>query len=261
MDAEVFRKFGELESRHWWFGARRDIVLAIVARFTPPGARLLDVGCGTGYFLERARERYQVSGADPSPIAIRMCAERGLTEISASDAADLSQVAGKPFDVVTLLDVIEHLDDDVAALNAAASALTEDGKVVVTVPAFQFLWTRHDDINHHRRRYTRVRLRSALEAAGFKVEQVSYFNSYLFPLALVERLGKRVLGLDRGADLALPPAPINALMARVFRAERSRLAGGKGFPLGLSVLGVGRVSRPRQRPVTSPERSVTSLPA
>ena len=242
MDAALFTRFGEVESRHWWFVARREIILAVLDRLVPIGSRLLDVGCGTGFFLERARERYATAGVDPSPIAIAMCADRALSGVRLGTATDLSSFGAERFDIVTLLDVIEHVDDDTGALRAAASVLEPGGHVVVTVPAFQFLWTTHDDVNHHRRRYTRRRLREALESGGFAVEQITYFNCYLFPLALVERLAKRLLRLKGGADLSLPPAPVGAIMQCVFRAELPRLGHGKGFPVGLSVLGVGRLA-------------------
>ncbi|HEU6450447.1 MAG TPA: class I SAM-dependent methyltransferase [Gemmatimonadaceae bacterium] len=241
MDAELFARFGEVESRHWWFAARREIVLGIIRRLAPDGACLLDVGCGTGYFLERARDHYSTAGVDPSPIAMAMCAGRKLTGVRSGSATDLSSFGDERFDIVTLLDVIEHVDDDVCAIRSAASVLRPGGRVVVTVPAFQFLWTAHDDINHHRRRYTRHRLGAVLGAGGFRVEQLSYFNCYLFPLALVERLGKRILRLDGGADLSLPPARVNALLQRIFRSEQNRLRRGGTFPVGLSVIGVGRL--------------------
>jgi 2-polyprenyl-3-methyl-5-hydroxy-6-metoxy-1,4-benzoquinol methylase len=242
MDTEMFARFKELESRHWWFLARRDIILAVIGQYALPGAGLLDVGCGTGFFLDRARDRYRTAGIDPSPIALAMCAERNLKEIRAGDAMDLSAFGSERFDVVTLLDVIEHVDDDVAALRAARSVLSATGRVIVTVPAFQFLWTAHDELNHHRRRYTKRLLIERFEASGLVVERVSYFNTYLFPLALAERMVKRLFHLGKGPDLSLPPALLNRTMRTVFAFERAQLERGGSFPVGLSVLGVGRPS-------------------
>lgn len=241
MDAELFTRFREMESRHWWFVARREIVLEVIERLALPKSRLLDVGCGTGFFLEGLRTLYITAGVDPSPIALSICANRNLGEVKSGSATDLSAFDGQRFDLVTLLDVIEHVDDDVAALEAARGVLKPGGHVVVTVPAFEFLWTAHDDLNHHRRRYTKQRLRSALEASGFRVERLTYFNCYLFPLAVVERIGKRVLHLDSGTDLVLPPERVNRIMRRIFGAERRRLSRGASFPVGLSVLGVGHL--------------------
>lgn len=242
MDAELFVRFGEVESRHWWFLARRDILLGIAARYAQPGARLLDVGCGTGFFLDRARERFNVIGVDPSPIALAMCAARNLPSVRNGTASDLSTVADERFELVTLLDVIEHLDDDVSALRAARAVLVPTGRVIVTVPAFQLLWTVHDEANHHRRRYTKRTLRRALELGGFKVEHITYFNSYLFVFALVERLTKKLLRARRDAELSLPPAPMNRAMRTIFAAEGRRLERGLGFFAGLSVLAVGSLA-------------------
>lgn len=242
MDAELFARFGELESRHWWFVARREIVLGVIASHVQSGARLLDVGCGTGFFLDRARESYSTAGVDPSSIALAMCERRRLEDVKQGSATDLSSLHGERFDLVTLLDVIEHVDDDISALQAARATLVPGGHIVVTVPAFQFLWTAHDDLNHHRRRYTKHRLRTALEASGFDVVHITYFNCYLFPLAFLERIGKRLLRLDGGPDLSLPPTLLNRAMRVIFGAERQRLEKGRSFPVGLSVLAVGRVS-------------------
>jgi 2-polyprenyl-3-methyl-5-hydroxy-6-metoxy-1,4-benzoquinol methylase len=241
MDDSLFQRFSEIEACHWWFVARREIVLSVIARLVAPGARLLDVGCGTGYFLERAQDLYEAAGVDPSPIAVEMCTRRHLQSVVLGSATDLSAFDGERFDLITLLDVIEHVDDDVLALRTASSKLERGGRLLVTVPAFQLLWTSHDDVNQHRRRYTRGQLRKAMKSAGLRVEQLSYFNSYLFPIALVERLTKRVLRLDHGADLSLPPAVVNAAMTRIFSMERHRLQRGSTFPVGLSVLAVGRL--------------------
>ena len=240
MDPQLFAMFRVLEERHWWFVARREILFALAKSLAPPRAALLDVGCGTGFFLARAKEHFAIVGVDPSPIAIQLCDDLGLDCVLPGTATDLSSVSEQHFDIVTLLDVIEHVDDDVAALRAAADALRPGGRVIVTVPAFQFLWSAHDDVNHHKRRYTTNGLGTAMRRAGLEPIYLTYFNSYLFPIAFVERLAKRALGLDKGADLSLPPTIVNAAMRRVFLAERSRLCSFRTFPVGLSVLAVGR---------------------
>jgi SAM-dependent methyltransferase len=240
MDPQLFAKFRALEERHWWFVARREIVFALAARLAPRQATLLDVGCGTGFFLARAKERFTVVGLDPSPVALELCRDIGLDCIVPGTAGDLSKIGEQRFDIVTLLDVIEHVDDDVAALRAAAGALKPGGSVIITVPAFQFLWSGHDEVNHHKRRYTRSALEAAMKRGGLDPLYLTYFNCYLFPMALSERLAKRALGLDKGADLSLPPTVLNATMQRIFLAERSRVCNFRRFPVGLSVLAVGK---------------------
>ncbi len=238
----MFAAFDRVERTHWWFGARRDIVLAVLARHVRPGARILDVGCGTGFFLEAASGRYDAWGVDPSPTAVRLCRERGLTQVL-EGVADPLPVSGA-FDAILFLDVLEHLDDDRGALIEARRHLAPGGIVLATVPAFMRLWSDHDVVNQHRRRYSRGQLARLLAAAGLAVDQLTYFNSYLFPAAAGERLARRVLRRPSHALLPVPPGPVNRLMHRVFAAERHRLARPRpgGFPVGLSVLGVAHAA-------------------
>jgi ubiquinone/menaquinone biosynthesis C-methylase UbiE len=255
MDPQLFAKFRALEERHWWFVARREIVIALATKLAPHQATLLDVGCGTGFFLARAKQHFSVVGLDPSPVALALCSDIGLDCTMLGTATDLSGVGEQRFDIVTLLDVIEHVDDDVAALRAAAGVLKPGGRVIVTVPAFQFLWSGHDDVNHHKRRYTRRGLEKAMRQGGLDQLYLTYFNCYLFPMAVGERLAKRALGLDKGADLALPPRIVNAAMQRIFLAERSRVSKLRKFPVGLSVLAVGRKRGDTLDGVSSPSPS------
>ena len=234
MDDQLYRAFAALEDTHWWFVARRKIIGRLIARWVPAGGTVIDVGCGTGGFLADLQAVYQVRGIDPSPLALDACRARGLSATHAGDATDPSTWGPLPVDAVTLLDVIEHLDDDEAALRAARSAVGTAGHVIVTVPAYQWLWTEHDVANQHRRRYTASRLRRSHQRAGLRPLQIGYFNALLFPLALVQRSMAK-LGLP--ADpLGAPPKLINRLFDRVFSSEATVVSGTvHGFPLGLSV--------------------------
>ena len=242
MDAVLYRQFQELEREHWWFVARREILLAVLRQHARVGGRFLDVGCGTGYRLERARESFDAWGIDASPIALEMCRERGLERVALGSAEDLTGVGGERFDVAGLFDVIEHLDDDAAALRNVHDVLVPGGVVVVTVPAYMFMWSAHDVVNQHRRRYVRGQLGRVLAGAGFRVEKLTYFNARLFPAALVTRAAKRIVG-GSGSDFALPSPRVNRMLTRAFAGEAPRvLAAGTagGFPFGLSILAVGR---------------------
>ena len=141
-------------------------------------------------------------------------------------------------EVVLLLDVIEHVDDDGAALAAARRAVAAGGLLVVTVPAYRWLWSGHDEVLGHRRRYTAAGLRAVVERAGFSVLRVSYFNSLLFPMVALVRLWKGLRG-DRGHDLRRPAAPLNRLLERVFAFER-HLVPRVALPFGASLLLIGR---------------------
>jgi SAM-dependent methyltransferase len=244
VDPELFNTFASVERTHWWFTARRDILLSITERHVAPGSAILDVGCGTGYFIEGLGGRYEAWGIDPSPISVRMCRERGLERVVQGTAYDLSSVGDRRFDAVYFLDVIEHLDDDARALVEAKRVLAPGGLVVITVPAFNFLWSDHDVVNEHRRRYDRPGLVALLDRVGLRVERLSYFNFYLFGLAGIDRLAGRLLRRRVSAELQVPSPLVNRLMGDTFRSERHRLADSsrKPFPFGLSLLAVARKS-------------------
>ena len=243
MDKSLYLKFYEVERTHWWFLARREILCSVTSHFVAPSSRILDTGCGTGFFIEKAKESYDVWGVDSSPLAVEMCHERGLTNVVNGSAIDLSGVSDKRFDAILLFDVIEHVEDDFAALRQARELLTPKGVIIVTVPAFMFMWSLHDELNHHKRRYVKIQLHNLLRDTGFSIEKLSYFNSYLFPLAVLSRWGRRILGRDDGGEFKIPAPRLNHWMKAIFAAETKgllKLSPTDSFPFGLSLLAVGR---------------------
>ena len=249
MDERLYEAFLRLERSHWWFVARQRILLDLTRRFVPPGGRILDVGCGTGYYLEEARREFDAHGIDFAETAVRMCYARGLTTVTNDTIDELAQRGTPPFDAVMFLDVIEHLDDDMGALTAARRVLKPGGLTLVTVPAYMFLWSPHDDANQHRRRYVASGLTRLLIAAGFRIELVTYFNTFLFPVALVHRMVQRLFPHRDYDELALPSTWVNRWCRRVFESETSivRGAGPHGrLPFGLSIAAVGRVAAGEQ---------------
>jgi SAM-dependent methyltransferase len=243
VDPSLFTTFATIERSHWWFIARRRIVMELVGRYLPPGESVVDVGCGTGFILEAAGQRYQAWGVDPSPLAVTMCRERGLDRVAEGSAEDLSMIPKGYFAGVLLLDVLEHLDDDLLALQQARNVLALGGIVFISVPAFKLLWSRHDVVNQHRRRYRLPELEKLLADAGFEVLRISYFNARLFPVAALSRVVFRALGWDPLLQLRVPAPWLNRALARVFEGEKSRLAGPsvrRPYPFGLSILAVAR---------------------
>jgi SAM-dependent methyltransferase len=242
MDPKLLTTFATVERTHWWFTARRDILLSVIERFVPAGGAILDVGCGTGYFIESASPRYEAWGVDPSPKAVALCRERGLEHVVQGSAYDLGAVNGRRFNGVLFLDVLEHLDDDARALKEAVRVLRPGGVVIATVPAFMWLWSGHDVVNHHKRRYRLRQIEALFREAGLAIERLTYFNFYLFPLASMDRLVSRVTGRRAAAELRVPPKLVNRLMADTFRLERERVADRSRvpYPFGLSILAVGR---------------------
>jgi SAM-dependent methyltransferase len=247
MEDVLYHTFYEIEKVHWWCVARRDILQAVVRDLLPTGGKVLDVGCGTGFFIESLMQepgpRFEGWGLDASPLAVSMCRERGLTHVHEGSATDLSAVAAERFDAIFMFDVLEHLDDDREALAEAAKLLAPGGRIVVTVPAFRFLWSKHDDVSMHKRRYTRAELARAFDDAGLPLAKLTYFNAFLFPLALARRVGRRLTRTDDGVEFDVPAKPVNDLFRRVFQAEQKAVvaSGPDGaYPVGLSILAATR---------------------
>ncbi len=229
------------EDRHWWFRARRDVVLAAVSRYAPAGfGSMLDVGCGTGGNLAALRAAFpeaSFTGVDASEDALEASRRRGL-HVVAGDASALP-VADGSADIVSALDVLEHLDDDRAAVREMARVLRPGGLLVVTVPAYKWMWGPHDELNHHKRRYVRSLLEPAVTDAGLEILTSTHFNTLLFPAAVLQRLVERVRAkrddLEESAG-----GPLSGALYAVFSLERHAVAAGWRMPYGLSILLVAR---------------------
>jgi|APLak6261675434_1056106.scaffolds.fasta_scaffold01230_2 2-polyprenyl-3-methyl-5-hydroxy-6-metoxy-1,4-benzoquinol methylase len=242
MESAEFEKHERHEANHWWFeGRRRCIASVLETRLKPAAARtLLDVGCGTGGMFPMLARFGVVSGAEYSSDA-RERAQRRFPEVSISRCELPDDLPAGPYTVVTAFDVIEHVDDPVGALRSMSQRLAPDGQLVVTVPAFQFLWSQHDVSLHHRRRYSRELLVEHMTAAGLRVTFESYFNTALFPVVLAARLAGRVLPrptTPHDTDLRPLPGPFNAALTRLFGSESKVLARGR-LPVGVSLIAVG----------------------
>jgi SAM-dependent methyltransferase len=239
MEDQVYRLLYEVENEHWWFTARKEILLRYLdARLPlPPTARLLDVGCGTGAILESFSRRYQAFGTDTAPQAIAFCRERGLQRLHCGtlDTYPLSE----PFDLITMLDMLEHVEDDDGLLRTGRRLLSDGGHILIAVPAFPSLWSKHDDILHHKRRYTRRGLRRLVEHAGFTVEHLTFLNCFLFPVAWMKRVAASATGTGEANDLEIPSRPLNGALREIFRIER-RILPRASLPIGLSLLCLAR---------------------
>ena len=255
MQEQLYRTFHDVEAHHWWMVARREIILSVARARFRPGASLLDIGCGTGAFLEAARPHFAVSGLDIAPQAVAFCHERGLAEVFEGSAMDLGKVAGRVFDGILLLDVIEHLEDDFSALRKARELLADDGRLLITVPAFMWFWSEHDEVNQHKRRYTAVQLRNLLRDTGFTAEKLSYYNSFLFPVAVAVRAWQAVWGI-KASEYDYRPGLANSLLRWIFSLEKHVLPRWN-FPFGVSLIAVARKTtaadaRPAETPRPPP---------
>jgi SAM-dependent methyltransferase len=238
MERVVYDRMAELDQLHWWYRARRQVLAALIRRraLPPPGGRILEVGCGTGHNLRMLGAFGAVEAIEVDPAA-RAVAERRLGRpVGAAPLPARDGVPSRAFDLIGSFDVIEHIDDDAAALASIARRLKPGGQFVMTVPAHGWMWSAHDEVNHHKRRYSKAGLKRLVEGSPLKLEALGYFNSLLFPLAVGARVAGKLTG-KQDSDDKLPPAPLNRALEAVF-AQEARLIGRVPLPPGLSLFAV-----------------------
>jgi len=241
MDVAEYQKMYELEGKYWWWVGRRRILRSILNKLNLDSAAILDVGCGTGINLNCLRDYGTITGVDISEYAIDFCKKRGFNNVSQGDAEKLD-FEDSTFDLITALDLLEHLDDN-KALGEFHRVLKLGGYLVVTVPAFNFLWSQHDEALHHQRRYTKDRLRRVLECQGFAIEKLSYWNTFLFlPIAALRLARKHMKNREIKTDVEELPDIVNSFLAVILRYE-SYLLAHINLPFGVSVLCVARADK------------------
>ena len=238
MDRSVYQHMAEMDQRHWWYRARREVLASLIAREVQPptDAQILEIGCGTGHNLAMLGQFGRVDALELDEEARALAEKRLGRKVMSAPLPRLAGVKKAHYDMIGAFDVIEHIDDDAAALASIAERLKPGGKLVMTVPAHQWMWSAHDVANHHKRRYSKRALKQLIESSPLKLDRVGYFNSLLFPLAVAERLASKLRGKE-DADLSLPPKPLNAALEYAFAAERHLIA---RLPLtpGLSLFAV-----------------------
>jgi len=239
----IYQQLYDLEDGHWWFRGRRAVLWALMRRAGLPdgvGAnRILDAGCGTGRNLAEFGVLGAARGVDPSPAAIEFCRRRGLTGVSEAGIEELPFDDGA-FDLILATDVLEHVERDDLAAAELRRVAAPGAVLVVTVPAYRWLWSQHDDSHHHLRRYTAPVLRSRLAAAGWRPEVLTYFNALLLPpIVLVRVLARRRSA--RRTDYQLTGGLMNRLLELPMRGEAALIGRGVRFPAGVSI---GMVCRP-----------------
>ena len=243
MERIVYEMMAAQDERHWWYRARREVLAALLRRRValPADAKILEIGCGTGHNFAMLAEFGHVDGLELDDEARAVAEKRLGRRVLDSPLPELAGVPEAHYDLIAALDVIEHIDDDRSAVAAIASRLKPDGRFIATVPAHQWVWSAHDVVSHHKRRYSKRSLRQLIEGAPLRVEAIGYFNSLLFPIALAQRLSSKALRKE-DTGLGMPAEPINSMLERIFAAER-RLIGRVPLPPGLSLFAIASLSK------------------
>jgi SAM-dependent methyltransferase len=242
MDRDYELQTHQAEDRHWWYRGRRTVLDGVIANLGLPGsARILDAGCGSGRNMVELSRYGRVTGIELSETSVALARQRNAGEVISGSLLEMP-FAQDSFDLAVTLDVIEHLEDDLAALRELRRTVAPGGALLVTVPAYQWLWSGHDEINHHHRRYTRGSLQKVAEAAGWRQERTTYFNSLLLPVAIMLRVLDRVntKTTESSLDLWVPPEPLNWVLERPLAFEAALIRRGGRIPAGLSLLAVFR---------------------
>ena len=230
----------KVDEHHWWYRGRRRIIRAELDRLPlPEGARILDAGCGSGRTLEELKDYGDTYGIELEPMAAELARGRGCGEVRVGSLEEIPWEAGT-FDLITCLDVLEHIPDDRLTLRELRRVSKPGGWLLVTVPAYQALWSLHDEANHHYRRYGRGTLRAAATEAGWLVRRMTSFNSLLFPPAALVRLAQRGRHLDSNyePEVKLGPGWLNETLERPLRLEARWIGRGRSLPAGLSLMGL-----------------------
>lgn len=240
MEEEVYRELAAAERDHWWFAARRNIIAKILdSLHLDPHSEILEVGCGTGGVLDLLSRYGNVSALESDAGARAIASARKTARVEAGMLPHDIPFGTQRFDVIAMFDVLEHIDDDAGALQALHERLKPQGVLLLTVPAYMFLWGRHDVVSQHKRRYVRKRLTELVQRSGYRVTYSTYFNTLLFPVVVAVRMLNRLLHRAEGSDIAMPPHLVNALLRSTFSSERFVLPHVR-LPFGVSLFVVAR---------------------
>jgi SAM-dependent methyltransferase len=239
MQQHTYAIMNRIEDSHWWYVGRRAILESFLeqivqnSKFKIQNSKILDVGCGTGGNLEMLDKFGAAEGVDVSDDALEFCKSKGLTVHKG--LAESLPFEDESFDVVTALDVVEHLDDDIAGLKEMHRVLKTGGKTLIFVPAFMWLWGVQDDVSNHRIRYTKKQIVERLEKSGFAIERATYANITFFAPILGGRTLMKLTGIKPESENIVNVSALNGIFGKLFGAERFWLKN-FNFPFGVSIV-------------------------
>ncbi|WP_417913876.1 class I SAM-dependent methyltransferase [Candidatus Electronema sp. JM] len=238
MEPEYYIQMAAAQETHWWFSARRLIIEQMLdALKLKENSKILEIGCGTGANLKLLEKYGQVSATEIDSYALNYTRKFFHGNLRQGSLPDNTPFFGEKFDLICMFDVIEHVENDMAALSNISNFLSSNGMVFITVPAYQWLYGEHDRINHHYRRYTVGRLKKLTNNSGLRIIRAGYFNTILFPIALFLRIFERIKGGKIVSEITVPANIINKIFYRIFSAEKFILPS-HSFPYGLSAFAI-----------------------
>lgn len=245
MEEISYLKTHSVQIKHWWYQARLEIIDRVLtshlSKNTPK--TILEIGAGSGVNIGRLQQFGKVDAVEMHEGG-RELIRNNFSDVETRDGSlpDPEVFAEKNYDVVCMFDVLEHVDQHQEALESIRGHINDDGRLFITVPAYQWLWSQHDVAMHHHRRYTRNTLQEVLGNAGWKVDRIGYFNTCLFPLALVARIKDLIFKPEISTGINLPSDFVNSVFRRIFSSEANRVSKG-GYPFGLSLMAVASPSK------------------
>ena len=244
MDESYTTKYHVLEEGHWWFLARRDIIFRLIKDYHKD-SHILEIGCSGGpliRFLQRQGFE-NIKGIDINKRAIELCKQKGINGVQVADGQETG-LKDQQFDIIIASDVLEHFQNEDKALLEWYRILKQGGKLIIFVPAFKFLWSHHDELNHHYRRYSKSGLINALIKNGFTVERASFWNFSLFLPASLVRLSQKLFSNGKSAAEQLDEKTpfVNKILENILKLENKLLSGGIDFAVGISIFAIARRS-------------------
>lgn len=243
MDQQYASKYHRLEKDHWWFLGRRDIIYKLIKDYNRD-SEILEIGCSGGVLLAFLQSKgfKRIYGIDIDENAIELCRQKGITSVQVARGEETG-FKDQQFDMIIASDVLEHIQDENKTLFEWHRILKFGRSLIIFVPAFKFLWSKHDEVNHHYRRYAKSDIFKILERNGFKVERISYWNFTLFVPVSFIRLFQKLLpshGKKSGDQLYEVTPFMNKTLEYLLRLDNKLLSLGINFPFGISVFAIAR---------------------
>jgi len=236
MDQKEYEKMLLEQEYHWWFKAKRDIIKSSIKTFSPNLENILEIGSGTGSNIKMLQEFAKLTIIEPNLYARSKIKENFKDSVEILDGKLPNNLnLNKKFDLICLFDVLEHIKEDLESLKILKQYLNQDGKIIITVPAFQFLFSQHDVNLHHFRRYNQKQLKKLIKQSDYEIEFISYFNFFLFPLALISRIWLKIFSNSNPKNDSTSET-INYLLYKIFSFEKYFLKQKLKFPFGLSAI-------------------------